>query len=190
MRENNLELIEQNMFLPEEQRKELTEKQQLLVKEVADCYNLQLRKPMLSRKALCNYLMGTYGCSRSQAYNVIHYAEVCLGNVQPTHKNWVRQRIVFLTEQAYAAVIAKDYKRSKALTEIANSLSKAFNTNIDEGELINAQQYLEIDQVNITIDPTALNIKVSEPKQKEIDRLLKKYEIEDAEIISDEETEE
>ena len=37
MRDENLALIEANMFLPEEQRKPLTESQQKLLDEVIDC---------------------------------------------------------------------------------------------------------------------------------------------------------
>lgn len=192
MRDENLDLIVNNMFAPEAQRKELTERQQQLVLQVTDCYNLQLQKPMISRASLRNYLVQKYGVSKIQAYKIIQYAAVALGNVQPSHKNWVRQRIEFLTEKAYEAVEAKDYKRALVLTKIAATLAKSFSTNVDEGELINAQKYLEIDQVNITIDPTAINIRVSEPKQKEIDRLLRKYEIEDvdAEPIEEEPVEE
>lgn len=190
MRDENLELIEANMFLPEAQRKDLTERQKLLLLEVTDCYNLQLQKPMISRASLRDYLIRKYKISYTQAYKVIQYAAVCLGNVKPSHKNWVRQRIEFLTEKAYEAVDAKDYKRALVLTKIATTLAKAFQTNIDEGELINAQKYLEIDQVNITIDPSALGIKVSEAKQKDIDKMLRKYEIEDAEIIPIEEDKE
>ncbi len=192
MRDENLDLIVNNMFAPEAQRKELTERQQQLVLQVTDCYNLQLQKPMISRASLRNYLVQKYGVSKIQAYKIIQYAAVALGNVQPSHKNWVRQRIEFLTEKAYEAVEAKDYKRALVLTKIAATLAKSFSTNVDEGELINAQKYLEIDQVNITIDPTAINIRVSEPKQKEINRLLRKYEIEDvdAEPIEEEPVEE
>ena len=192
MRDENLDLIVNNMFAPEAQRKELTERQQQLVLQVTDCYNLQLQKPMISRASLRNYLVQKYGVSKIQAYKIIQYAAVALGNVQPSHKNWVRQRIEFLTEKAYEAVEAKDYKRALVLTKIASTLAKSFSTNVDEGELINAQKYLEIDQVNITIDPTAINIRVSEPKQKEINRLLRKYEIEDvdAEPIEEEPVEE
>lgn len=192
MRDENLDLIVNNMFAPEAQRKELTERQQQLVLQVTDCYNLQLQKPMISRASLRNYLVQKYGVSKIQAYKIIQYAAVALGNVQPSHKNWVRQRIEFLTEKAYEAVEAKDYKRALVLTKIAATLAKSFSTNVDEGELINAQKYLEIDQVNITIDPSAINIRVSEPKQKEINRLLRKYEIEDvdAEPIEEEPVEE
>lgn len=192
MRDENLDLIVNNMFAPEAQRKELTERQQQLVLQVTDCYNLQLQKPMISRASLRNYLVQKYGLSKIQAYKIIQYAAVALGNVQPSHKNWVRQRIEFLTEKAYEAVEAKDYKRASVLTKIADTLAKSFSTNVDEGELINAQKYLEIDQVNITIDPTAINIRVSEPKQKEINRLLRKYEIEDvdAEPVEEEPVEE
>lgn len=184
MREDNLALIEANMFLPEDQRPSLTEGQQKLLDEVTDCYNLQLQKPMVSRAQLRNYLMKKYRVSKVQAYNIITYAAVLLGNVQPSHKNWVRQRVEFLCEEAYKATTKGDTKKAESLTKIAGVLAKAFQTNLDEGELINAQKYLEIDMVNITIDPKAINIKISEPKQKEIDRLLRKYEIEDAEFVS------
>ena len=190
MRDENLELIERHMFLPEEQKKALTEKQQKLLEQVTDCYNLQLQKPMLSRAALRAYLVNKYGCQRVQAYRIIQYTAAVLGNVQPSHKNWIRQRIEFLSEQAYIAVEAKDYKRAEALTKIAATLSKAFSTNLDEGELINAQKYLEIDTVNLVMAPSALGIKISEATQKEIDLMLKKYHIEDAEYdeVKEEET--
>lgn len=181
MRDENLSLIEANMFLPEDQRKPLTESQNKLLLEVTDCYNLQLQKPMTSRSNLRNYLIKKYGVSKIQAYKIIQYAATLLGNVQASHKNWVRQRIEFLSEQAYLAVEAGNLKKAESLVKIAGVLTKAFATNMDEGELINAQQYLQIDQVNITIDPTAIGIKTSPVKQKEIDRLLKKYQIEDAE---------
>ena len=190
MRDENLALIEANMFLPEDQRKPMTERQEQLLKEVTDCYNLQLQKPMASRTYLRNYLMKKYKVSKVQAYNIIIYAAVLLGNVQASHKNWVRQRIEFLSEQAYTAADSGNLKKAETLTKIAGVLAKAFQTNLDEGEIINAQKYLEIDQVNITIDPSALGIKVSEAKQRDIDKMLRKYEIEDAEIIPPEEEKE
>ena len=187
MRDENLQLIENNMFLPEESRKSLTESQCKLLEEVTDCYHVQLQKPMISRASLRDYLINKYKLTKTQAYRVIQYAAVILGNVQPTHKNFIRQRVEFLSEKAYEAIEATNYRRADALTKLAKVLAKAFATNIDEGELINAQKYLEIDVVNITIDPTALGIKTSEAKQREINKMLRKYEIEDAEIIPPEE---
>ena len=172
MRDENLDLIVHNMFLPVESRKDLTESQEKLLEEVTDCYHLQLQKPMISKTKLRDYLRGKYGISYVQAYKIIQYAAVAL------------------SEQAYEAIEAKNYKRFEALNKLAATLAKAFNTNLDEGELINAQKYLEIDMVNITIDPSALGIKVSEAKQKDIDKMLRKYEIEDAEIIPIEEDKE
>ena len=190
MRDENLALIEANMFLPEDQRKPMTERQEQLLKEVTDCYNLQLQKPMASRTYLRNYLMKKYKVSKVQAYNIIIYAAVLLGNVQASHKNWVRQRIEFLSEQAYTAADSGNLKKAETLTKIAGVLAKAFQTNLDEGEIINAQKYLDEEPITLTIDPSsALKIKTSEAKQKEIDRMLRKYEIEDAEIITEVEDE-
>lgn len=181
MRNENFDLIVANMFVPEDQRKPLTESQEQLLLEVTDCYNLQLQKPMISRTQLRNYLVNKYKVSKVQAYNIILYAAFALGDVKPSHKNWVRQRIEFLCEQAYLAAEAGNLKKAESLTKIAGTLAKAFSTNLDEGEFINAQEYLQIPAVNITINPAEVNIKVSETTQKEIDRLLKKYQIEDVE---------
>lgn len=190
MRDENLAMIEANMFLDEKDRpKKLTERQQALLMQVEDCYNMKLQKPMLSREQLRNRLMKRYKISKVQAYNIIIYATILLGNVPATHKNWVRQRIEFLCEQAYAAADAGNLKKSETLTKIAGVLAKAFQTNLDEGEIINAQKYLDEEPITLTIDPSALKIKTSEAKQKEIDRMLRKYEIEDAEIVTEVEDE-
>lgn len=191
MRDENLAMIEANMFLDEKDRpKKLTERQQALLMQVEDCYNMKLQKPMLSREQLRNRLMKKYKVSKVQAYNIIIYATILLGNVPASHKNWVRQRVEFLCEQAYAAADAGNLKKAETLTKIAGVLAKAFQTNLDEGEIINAQKYLDEEPITLTIDPSsALKIKTSEAKQKEIDRMLRKYEIEDAEIVTEVEDE-
>lgn len=183
MRKDNLALIEANMFLPEEKQEKMTESQKDLLKQVTDCYNLQLQRPMVSRAYLRNYLMKKYKVSKVQAYNIITYAATLLGNVQASHKNWVRQRIEFLCEQAYVAADAGNLKKAETLTKIASTLAKAFQTNLDEGEIINAQKYLESEPITLTVDPSVLNIKITPAKQKEIDGMLRKYEIEDADFI-------
>lgn len=171
------------MFLPEEKQEKMTESQKDLLKQVTDCYNLQLQRPMVSRAYLRNYLMKKYKVSKVQAYNIITYAATLLGNVQASHKNWVRQRIEFLCEQAYVAADAGNLKKAETLTKIASTLAKAFQTNLDEGEIINAQKYLESEPITLTVDPSVLNIKITPAKQKEIDGMLRKYEIEDADFI-------
>lgn len=190
MRDDNLSLIEANMFLPEDQRKKMTESQKKLLEEVTDCYNLQLQRPMISHAYLRNYLMKKYKVSKVQAYNIITYTATILGNVKASHKNWVRKRIEFLCEQAYVSAEAGNLKKAETLTKIASTLAKAFQTNLDEGEIINAQKYLDSEPITLTIDPSALNIKVSEAKRKEIEKMLRKYEIEEAEIIPPEEDKE
>ena len=179
------------MFLPEEKQEKMTESQKDLLKQVTDCYNLQLQRPMVSRAYLRNYLMKKYKVSKVQAYNIITYAATLLGNVQASHKNWVRQRIEFLCEQAYVAADAGNLKKAETLTKIASTLAKAFQTNLDEGEIINAQKYLESEPITLTIDPSVLNIKITPAKKKEIDGMLRKYEIEDADftLVQEEENE-
>lgn len=181
MRDDNMDIIVNNLFEDPETRKELTESQKNLLIQVADCYNLQLQKPMYSQKNLRNYLMNKYGVSRIQAYRIIEYASVALGNVQASQKNWIRKRVEFLIEESYTAAMSENYKLSESLTKMAKVLAKAFATDQDDGELIDAQKYLEISKVVIVTDPKAIGIDIPETQKKEIERLLRKYEIEDAE---------
>ena len=133
--------------------------------------------------------MNKYGLSRLQAYRTIDYASAALGNVQASHKNWIRQRVEYLSEQAFIAAKAGNTKLADSLTKIAKVLSKAFATDIDDGELIDAQKYLEINKVLITSDPSSIGIEITAPKKKEIDRLKKKYAVDDAEYEEMEEDE-
>ena len=66
-------------------------------------------------------------------------------------------------------------------TDWCGEAFNTFATNLDEGELINAQEYLQIPAVVITVNPADINVKIKEPEQREIDRMLRKYEIEDVE---------
>lgn len=188
-----MDIIMNNMFMEPEKRTPLTPSQQKLLEQVTDCYNLKLQYPMYNDTKLRNYLVNKYKISKRQAYNIITYTYYCLGNVKASHKNWVRKKVEFLTDEAYTAAKAGNYKLSDQLTKIAKVLAKAFNTNEDEGELLNAQQYLKRDPTMITLDPSVLGINISVPEQQEIDRLKRKYGIEDVpfeEVNTTEETEE
>lgn len=182
MRDDVLDIVVNNMFIDPDKRKPLTERQEKLLLQVTDCYNLQLQKRMISKKELRNYLMNKYKVTQIQAYRIIEYAAAALGNLPSTHKNWVRQRVEFIIEEAYAAATAGNFKLSESLTKLAKVYSSAFSIDQDEGELINAQKYLEIARVEITMDTASININISEPEQKEIEKMCRQYEIIDADF--------
>ena len=181
MRDDTLDIIVNNMFLDPDKRKKLTERQENLLLQVSDCYNVMLQKKMVSKKELRNYLINKYKVTQIQAYRIIEYTVAALGNLPATHKNWVRQRVEFLIEEAYSAAKAKNYKLSESLTKMAKVYANAFSIDQDEGELIDAQKYLELPRVEISINPESIGITISDVEHKEIDKMCKQYEITDAE---------
>ena len=77
----------------------------------------------------------------------------------------------------------------KAITDIANALSRMFNLGEDDGEALNIAQYLEENEIRITTDPAAIGIVLTEKQLKEMARQRRKY-LKELADIEDAETEE
>lgn len=184
MRKDSLELVAKYLFAPECETASLTESEKELLQKLADCYNQRLQNPWQSRNQLRDYLVRRYkGMSAMQAYRIMDVVNVNLGNVNSSAKEWVKLRIETLLEEAYQAVQAKNYEKAKQLTKIAEVYGRTFKTDSDDTALMDAAQYLEIDKVEITLDPQALGITISEPEKKHVDELKRKYGIsQDAEF--------
>ncbi len=182
MRDTTLDIIINNLTVDPDKRQPLAPRYQEVLLQVTDCYNLILQKQMMSKKELRNYLMNKYKLTQIQAYRIIDYARAAIGNLPATHKNLVRQRVEAIIEEAYEAAKAGNYKLSESLTKMAKVYAHAFAIDQDDGELIDAQKYLEIARVEIVMDPAAIGIKIPEVEQKEIDKMCKQYQIEDTDF--------
>lgn len=182
MRDTTLDIIINNLTADPDKRQQLAPRYQEILLQVGDCYNLILQHQMMSRKELRNYLMNRYKLTQIQAYRIIDYANAALGSLPATHKNRVRQRVEAIIEESYEAAKAGNFKLSEQLTKLARVYAKVFAIDQDDGELIDAQKYLEIARVEIVMDPAAIGITISEPEQKEIDKMCRQYQIEDADF--------
>lgn len=178
MRKDSLELVAKYLLAPESEKKDLSNADRDLLTKLADCYNQRLQNPWQSRAQLRDYLVSRYsGMSAMQAYRIMDVVNVHLGNVTSSAKEWVKLRIETLLEEAYIAVNEKDYEKSKALTKIAEVYGRTFKTDSDDSALMDAAQYLEIDKVEISLDPKTLGIEISEPERKHVEDLKRKYGI-------------
>lgn len=178
MRKDSLEIISKYLFAPESETQNLTENEKDLLLKLADCYNQRLQNPWQSRSQLRDYMLRRYkGMSAMQAYRIMDVVNINLGNVTSSAKEWVKLRIETLLEEAYNAVQAKNYEKAKQLTKIAEVYGRTFKTDSDDTALMDAAQYLEIDKVEISLDPKTLGIDISEPERKHVEDLKRKYGI-------------
>lgn len=178
MRRDSIELVSKYLFAPESEKESLAPADRDMLLRLSDCYNQRLQNPWQSRGQLRDYLVRRFpGMSPMQAYRIIDTANVCLGNVTSSAKEWVKLRIESLLEEAHQAVEAKNYEKAKVLTKMAEVYGRTFKTDSDDTAILNASQYLEIDKVEITLDPKVLGIQITEPERRHVAELKRKYGI-------------
>lgn len=162
-----------------------------LLEHIEFCYTMQLSNPLYTDIQVRNSLMNKFGMSRQQAYNIMSLTKVALGNVQTAGKAWIKTKIAYLLDKAAALAIDGDIKTSTILTKIAEAWGKTYRTDLDDGDLLEAKKFVQIEKVEIVSDPTIINVHVSDKDKEETRRLLEKYHInfeddviQDAEIVT------
>lgn len=189
MRDDSLDLINNHLFEPAEQRALLPPSSQKLLEQVQDLYTVQLNDPFMSRKQARQYLVNKYKITVSQAYNIMALTAQALGNVQTSAKNWIKTKCDALMEEAYNAAKSRDFELAKILTKQALVYAKIYRLDVDEGELLDAKKYLTIEQVQITMNPEDIGIKMSEKDKAMAEKYMKKFTEEaDFEEVKDEES--
>lgn len=193
MRNDSLDLVMNHLFETPTQRKALSKPDQDLLQRIEFCYTMQLSNPLYSDIQVRNALMNEFGISRQQAYNTMSLTKVGLGNVQTAGKAWIKTKIAYLLDKAAALAIDGDIKTSTCLTKIAEAWGRTYRTDLDDGDLLDAKKYVQIEKVEIVSDPTIINVHVTEHDREETRKLMEKYHInfdddaiQDAEIINDE----
>ena len=179
MRDDSLELVRKHLPDTAEGFSQLTKTQQELVTQVRDCYAMQISKPWISRKEVRMTLVDRYGITVSQAYNIISLTSQLLGDVPTAHKNWIRVKAEALLEEANDAADARDFALAAEKRKLAKTLGFLFRLDQDEGELLDAQKYLTIEAVQITLDPAAIGVKFTKKDKEKADKYMKKF-MEDA----------
>lgn len=181
MREESVEKILKNLQLPEGERLPMTVHQANMLHDVEECLNLLEDDIMTPTRDLVDKLVKNTGMSSRHAYDVIRVAREALGNRRSTTKAIVRESIMEMMRMAHkVAMTYEPEKQVDALVKIANTLARAFATNVDDGDIINAAKYLTEEAVRISTDPSLINIKTSDQWRAEVEKLKRKYNIEDA----------
>lgn len=186
MRNDSLDLVMNHLFEPPTKRTQLSDPDKELLHRIEFCYTMQLSNPLYSDIQVRNALMNEYGISRQQAYNIMALTKVALGNVQTAGKAWIKTKIAYLLDKAALLAIEGDIKTSNALTKIAETWGRTYRTDLDDGDLLDAKKYVQIEKVEIVSDPTIINVHVTDKDREETRKLLEKYHIKfDDDVIQD-----
>ena len=180
MREDSYDIVRRHLPDDAEGLDSLPKSYKELVMQCRYCYSAQLANPWTSRKESRNKLCNEFGITPSQAYNVIALTAQFLCDVPSSHKNWIKIKAETLIEEAYNAAKKRDFALAAELRKQAKTLGFLFRLDQDEGELLDAQKYLTIERVVITVNPNEIGIKFTDNDKKKADKYFKKF-TEDAE---------
>jgi hypothetical protein len=164
--------IDEALFNPDSA--DLSLKEREILDRVRAAFTVWNDNPMKSDNEIRDFLMTTYGLSKSQAYRDLINVKLCLGNVSAAGKEWSRYRANMIIEDAYRSAVEGDHKRAKSLTLIASSLVKINKLDVDEGEQIDwstviPQRFEPVD------DPQTIGLKPIPGLRARIDELKRKY---------------
>ena len=186
MRNDSLDVVMNHLFETPTKRTELAPADKELLEHIEFCYTMQLSNPLYTDIKVRNCLMNKFGLSRQQAYNIMSLTKVALGNVQTAGKAWIKTKIAYLLDKAAALAIAGDIKTSTVLTKIAEAWGRTYRTDLDDGDLLDAKKFVQIEKVEIVTDPTFINVQVTDKDREETRKLLEKYHINfDDDVIQD-----
>ena len=70
--------------------------------------------------------------------------------------------------------------------KIAEAWGKTYRTDLDDGDLLDAKKFVQIEKVEIVTDPTVINVHFTDKDRDETRKLLEKYHIKfDEDVIQD-----
>lgn len=177
MRNDSLDLVMNHLFETPTKRTELKPTDKKLLEHIEYCFTMQLSNPLYTDIQVRNALMNEFGMSRQQAYSVMSMTKVALGNVQTAGKAWIKTKIAYLLDKSAALALDGDIKTSTALTKIAEAWGRTYRTDLDDGDMLEAKKFVQIEKVEIVNDPKIINVNVTDKDREETRKLLEKYHI-------------
>lgn len=176
-RRDSMDLIKSHLFSDDGDFQKLSKSDQQLLLQIRDCYTIWLCNPTYTNVQMRDYLMNEYSIDKQKAYSIIAKTTMVLGNVEVASKNWVKYVIKDILQQAFVLAEKDQLKKAEVYTKIAQTWAKAFNTSSDEGETLNVKEKLHIDNVVITTNPSDIGICINGEERKDIQKMMKKYDI-------------
>ena len=176
-RRDSMDLIKSHLFSNDSDFQKLSKSDQQLLLQIRDCYTIWLCNPTYTNVQMRDYLMNEYSIDKQKAYSIIAKTTMILGDVEVASKNWVKYVIKDILQKAFVLAEKDQLKKAEIYTKIAQTWAKAFNTAYDEGEILNAKEKLHIDNVVITTNPSDIGIILNGKERKDIQKMMKKYDI-------------
>jgi hypothetical protein len=140
--------------------------------KAAQAYRLE--HPAITIIQLRNFLTTQFDITIQQAYNDISLLNATFGNLTTAEKNYQRYTANHLIRLGVAAALAGDYRKSKALKGLADSLVKANNLKDEEGEQMPWDEIIPKDE-SFSIDPEVIGIKKVPNIKEKAEKLLRQY---------------
>lgn len=175
-RRNSMDLIKSHLFSDDDFHKLSKSDQQLLI-QIRDCYTVWINNPTYTNVQMRDYLMHSYKIDQQKAYSIISKTTMVLGSVEIASKNWIKFVIKDILQKAFLLAEKDQLKKAEIYIKIAQTWAKAFNTASDDGEVLNAKEKLHIDNVIITSNPSDIGIVLNGKERKDIQKMMKKYDI-------------
>lgn len=130
--------------------------------------------PLITDTQMRDFITTQFGIGKIQAYNDIALVKVIFGSVPKADKEFQRMKVNKLLDQATAAAIAGDSKQAKALTKIAETLTKANQLDEPEGEDYPWDDIIPRDE-SFSVDPSVIGITKVPGIEEKARKLLKQY---------------
>lgn len=176
-RRNSMDLIKSHLFSDDDDFQKLSKSDQQLLIQIRDCYTVWINNPTYTNVQMRDYLMHSYKIDQQKAYSIISKTTMVLGSVEIASKNWIKFVIKDILQKAFLLAEKDQLKKAEIYTKIAQTWAKAFNTASDDGEVLNAKEKLHIDNVIITSNPSDIGIVLNGKERKDIQKMMKKYDI-------------
>ncbi|MBR5146453.1 MAG: hypothetical protein IKW54_02365 [Bacteroidales bacterium] len=176
-RRNSMDLIKSHLFSDDDDFQKLSKSDQQLLIQIRDCYTVWINNPTYTNVQMRDYLMHSYKIDQQKAYSIISKTTMVLGSVEIASKNWIKFVIKDILQKAFLLAEKDQLKKAEIYTKIAQTWAKAFNTASDDGEVLNAKEKLHIDNVTIISNPSDIGIVLNGKERKDIQKMMKKYDI-------------
>lgn len=176
-RRNSMDLIKSHLFSDDDDFQKLSKSDQQLLIQIRDCYTVWINNPTYTNVQMRDYLMHSYKIDQQKAYSIISKTTMVLGSVEIASKNWIKFVIKDILQKAFLLAEKDQLKKAEIYIKIAQTWAKAFNTASDDGEVLNAKEKLHIDNVIITSNPSDIGIVLNGKERKDIQKMMKKYDI-------------
>lgn len=176
-RRNSMDLIKSHLFSDDDDFQKLSKSDQQLLIQIRDCYTVWINNPTYTNVQMRDYLMHSYKIDQQKAYSIISKTTMVLGSVEIASKNWIKFVIKDILQKAFLLAEKDQLKKAEIYTKIAQTWAKAFNTASDDGEVLNVKEKLHIDNVTIISNPSDIGIVLNGKERKDIQKMMKKYNI-------------